>query len=111
MARHFQSRVPPVPFFRRSICGTGDPAVDGGILHGYAVGPGSNALGWHGHEMIFGYVAAVVAGIVITAIPNWTVRLSQWRIGDLASALSDRRIWPRHPRQQACLLPPKRPAR
>ena len=27
---------------------------------------------WHAHEMIFGYLGAVIAGFVLTAIPNWT---------------------------------------
>ncbi len=27
---------------------------------------------WHGHEMIFGYTAAVMAGFFLTAVPNWT---------------------------------------
>jgi uncharacterized protein involved in response to NO len=30
---------------------------------------------WHAHEMIFGYLAAAMAGFVLTAIPNWTGRL------------------------------------
>lgn len=30
---------------------------------------------WHAHEMIFGYLGAVVAGFVLTAVPNWTGRL------------------------------------
>ncbi len=30
---------------------------------------------WHAHEMIFGYAAAVVAGFLLTAIPNWTGRM------------------------------------
>ena len=30
---------------------------------------------WHGHEFIFGYAFAVVAGFLFTAIPNWTGRL------------------------------------
>lgn len=30
---------------------------------------------WHIHEMLYGYVAAVVAGFLTTAIPNWTGRL------------------------------------
>jgi uncharacterized protein involved in response to NO len=30
---------------------------------------------WHAHEMIFGYAAAVIAGFLLTAIPNWTGRL------------------------------------
>lgn len=29
---------------------------------------------WHGHEMIFGYVVAVVAGFLLTAVKNWTGR-------------------------------------
>ena len=36
-----------------------------------AMGP----LDWHVHEMLYGYVAAVVAGFLLTAIPNWTGRL------------------------------------
>ncbi len=32
-------------------------------------------LRWHFHEMVFGYVAAVLAGFLLTAIPNWTGRL------------------------------------
>ncbi len=30
---------------------------------------------WHVHEMVFGYGAAIVAGFLLTAIPNWTGRL------------------------------------
>ena len=43
--------------------------------HGYALGPNGNALGWHAHEMLYGYIAGVVAGFVLTAIPNWTGRM------------------------------------
>jgi uncharacterized protein involved in response to NO len=32
-------------------------------------------LDWHIHEMLFGYVAAVIGGFLLTAIPNWTGRL------------------------------------
>jgi uncharacterized protein involved in response to NO len=31
-------------------------------------------LAWHIHEMIFGFALAVVAGFLLTAIPNWTAR-------------------------------------
>ncbi len=34
-----------------------------------------SAVDWHAHEMIFGYGGAVVAGFLLTAIPNWTGRL------------------------------------
>ncbi|MFV0296729.1 MAG: NnrS family protein [Hyphomicrobiaceae bacterium] len=30
---------------------------------------------WHQHEMIFGYVPAIIAGFLLTAVPNWTGRL------------------------------------
>lgn len=30
---------------------------------------------WHRHEMLFGYLGAVIAGFLLTAIPNWTGRL------------------------------------
>ncbi len=30
---------------------------------------------WHVHEMLFGYLPAVVTGFLFTAIPNWTGRL------------------------------------
>lgn len=27
---------------------------------------------WHGHEMVFGFASAAVAGFLLTAVPNWT---------------------------------------
>ena len=33
----------------------------------YVQGPG-----WHGHEMLVGFVTAVIAGFLLTAVPNWT---------------------------------------
>ncbi len=30
---------------------------------------------WHRHEMLFGFVGAVISGFLLTAIPNWTGRL------------------------------------
>lgn len=42
---------------------------------------------WHVHEMIFGYGAAVVAGFLLTAVPNWTGRLpvAGWPLALLAT--------------------------
>ena len=40
--------------------GEGGPAVD---------------RDWHVHEMLFGYVVGVIAGFLLTAVPNWTGRL------------------------------------
>lgn len=33
---------------------------------------GLTAMAWHGHEMIFGYALAVIAGFLLTAVRNWT---------------------------------------
>jgi uncharacterized protein involved in response to NO len=45
-----------------------------------------NVLDWHAHEMLYGYVAAVIAGFLLTAIPNWTGRLPVcgWPLAGLA---------------------------
>jgi uncharacterized protein involved in response to NO len=45
------------------------------FFHGGVLPSGMDALDWHIHEMIFGYLAAVIAGFLLTAIPNWTGRL------------------------------------
>jgi len=44
-------------------------------------------LDWHIHEMLYGYVAASIAGFLLTAIPNWTGRLpvSGWPLAGLAA--------------------------
>src|SRR6476646_9979736 len=34
-----------------------------------------DSLAWHRHEMLFGFVGAVICGFLLTAIPNWTGRL------------------------------------
>jgi uncharacterized protein involved in response to NO len=46
-----------------------------------------SALDWHIHEMLYGYVAASIAGFLLTAIPNWTGRLpvSGWPLAGLAA--------------------------
>ena len=33
------------------------------------------AHAWHAHEMLFGFASAVLAGFLLTAVPNWTGRL------------------------------------
>jgi uncharacterized protein involved in response to NO len=46
-----------------------------GLLSGFcnfAIGYG--AIAWHAHEFLFGYIAAVMTGFLLTAIPNWTGR-------------------------------------
>ncbi|MFS8055615.1 NnrS family protein [Rhizobium sp. BR 317] len=57
------------------------------------------ALYWHAHEMLFGFAPAILAGFLLTAIPNWTGRLpisgrpliyllSLWTAGRLAMLAS-----------------------
>jgi uncharacterized protein involved in response to NO len=59
---------------------------------------------WHVHEMLYGFVAAVIGGFVLTAIPNWTGRLplqgtplallvSSWLAGRLAVFFSTSIGW------------------
>ncbi len=31
-------------------------------------------IGWHSHEMIFGYTVGVIAGFLLTSVRNWTGR-------------------------------------
>ena len=56
-------------------------------------------VAWHAHEFLFGYVTAVVAGFLLTAVPNWTGRLpivgwplaglfGLWIVGRVAIAVS-----------------------
>lgn len=34
-------------------------------------GPALPPALWHGHEMVFGFAAAIIAGFVLTALPGW----------------------------------------
>ncbi|HSG54078.1 MAG TPA: NnrS family protein, partial [Paracoccaceae bacterium] len=56
-------------------------------------------VSWHAHEMLFGYLGAIMAGFLLTAVPNWTGRLpivgwplaglvSLWMLGRIAIAVS-----------------------
>ena len=40
---------------------------------------------WHSHEFLYGYLSAVVAGFLLTSVPNWTGRLPivGWPLGGL----------------------------
>lgn len=44
------------------------------------------AVFWHAHEMIFGFVLAVVSGFLLTAVRNWTGKStpSGWQLAALA---------------------------
>ncbi|HHK73915.1 MAG TPA: short-chain dehydrogenase, partial [Rhizobiales bacterium] len=46
------------------------------VLNEYIPAPGIfDAVGWHAHEMLFGFASAAMAGFLLTAVPNWTGRL------------------------------------
>lgn len=60
---------------------------------------------WHGHEMLFGFAAAVIAGFVLTAVANWTGRpavgrgalaglVVLWLVGRVAVAAQGTLHWP-----------------
>lgn len=73
----------------------------GVIAHGLVPPTAFAAAAWHGHEMLFGFAMAAVAGFLLTAVPNWTGRLpltgwplaalaGLWLAGRLAVAFGDR---------------------
>jgi uncharacterized protein involved in response to NO len=48
------------------------------LLHiraGVDLGTVFTPIDWHVHEMLYGFVPAIVTGFLLTAIPNWTKRL------------------------------------
>src|SRR5690606_20615876 len=45
-----------------------------GLLAGEAFPLGLVPAAWHAHEFLFGYVGAIIAGFLLTAVPNWTGR-------------------------------------
>lgn len=73
-------------------------------------------IDWHMHEMIFGYPAAIIAGFLFTAVPNWTRRLpvsgrplialfSLWVAGRVALLLPDTVPYPVATGIEALFLP------
>lgn len=47
------------------------PMLSGHLALPTALSP----IDWHVHELIYGYVPAIVAGFLLTSVPNWTGRL------------------------------------
>lgn len=72
----------PFFFLAGLFAGVAVPAWIAAFGHGVPLGRVENALGWHAHEMLYGYLSAVLAGFLMTAIPNWTGRLpvAGWRL-------------------------------
>ena len=47
-----------------------------GMLAGLLDTPGAiDPVAWHQHAMLFSFASAIIAGFILTAIPNWTGRL------------------------------------
>jgi uncharacterized protein involved in response to NO len=75
--------MPPIlhygfrPFFFLAAlhAGLAIPVWLGAYLGGYDISGPFGGMHWHAHEMLFGYLSAVIAGFILTAIPNWTGRL------------------------------------
>ena len=44
-------------------------------------------VSWHAHAFLFGYTGAIIAGFLLTAVPNWTGRLPVvgWKLVGLAA--------------------------
>lgn len=71
------------------------------MLSGWDILPTAfDPVSWHAHEFLFGYLGAVVAGFMLTAVPNWTGRLpivgwplaglfALWLAGRVAVSVSD----------------------
>lgn len=57
------------------------------LIHGLPLGGNLGAPLWHAHEMVFGFASAVLAGFLLTAIPNWTggLPVSGWPLIGLAA--------------------------
>jgi uncharacterized protein involved in response to NO len=64
-----------------------------------------DGMAWHAHEMIFGFVAAVIGGFLLTAVPNWTksqpvhgrplaALLCVWLAGRVVMHLGATMSWP-----------------
>jgi len=46
----------------------------GSFAFGWPLGSGWPPTLWHAHEMLFGFIAAAIAGFLLTAVPSWTGR-------------------------------------
>jgi uncharacterized protein involved in response to NO len=44
----------------------------GSIALGWSLSTAWPPMLWHGHEMLFGFVVAAMAGFLLTAVPSWT---------------------------------------
>ena len=45
------------------------------LAAGFDIPSRMSGVDWHLHEFVFGYTSAVIAGFLLTAVPNWTGRM------------------------------------
>ncbi|HVW67371.1 MAG TPA: NnrS family protein [Steroidobacteraceae bacterium] len=75
----------------------------GAVAWGWPLGTAWPPTLWHGHEMLFGFIAAAIAGFLLTAVPSWTgergfagwpllLLATLWVLGRVAIATSS--LWP-----------------
>jgi len=64
------------PFFLLAgVFGCALPLTWVAVLTGWAAPPRAwTPIEWHAHEMLFGFIAAAIAGFLLTAVPVWTGR-------------------------------------
>lgn len=48
------------------------PAWAASLAFGVTLQPRWDGALWHGHELLFGFVAAAIGGFLLTAVPSWT---------------------------------------
>jgi len=41
------------------------------LVWGFPLGTTWPHVLWHGHEMLFGFIVAAIAGFLLTAVPSW----------------------------------------
>lgn len=88
------------PFFLSAACFAGIAVPTWIIIHSGGVGVAWHHVSryWHIHEMVFGFLPGVIAGFLLTAMPNWTERppvrgrpllgfLLLWLAGRIAMAI------------------------
>jgi uncharacterized protein involved in response to NO len=87
-------------FFAAALSGVVLPLAWLAVLFGDAAAPGwLDPFLWHGHEMLFGFAAAAIAGFLLTAVPSWTATppvtgaplaalVLVWAVGRAAFALA-----------------------
>lgn len=94
------------PFYTLGIgCGVLLVVLAGLGFAGVGAAHGAFPMAWHGHEMIFGFAFALIAGTALTALPSWAgiaetygrrlaLLAAAWLLGRIACAFAGALPWP-----------------